>query len=99
MDVRHVFRRGNHLIARAARNRPDEPVAFICECSSDGCFENVIMKPSEFESVAAAPARFVVLDGHEERDVDEVVGDGPGYTVVEGWSDRSSDERREVNAG
>lgn len=97
--MRHVFRRGNHLIARAARRDPDEPVAFMCECSSDGCFEKVTMTPSEFESLAAAPARFVVLDGHEEPDGDEIVGDGPGYTVVEGWPDPFSDDRREVNAG
>jgi hypothetical protein len=98
MDVRHVFRRGNHLIARAARDRPDEPVAFMCECSSDGCFEKVTMTPSEFDSLAAAPARFVVFDGHEEQGGGEIVGDGPGYMVVEGWSDPCSDDRREVNA-
>jgi hypothetical protein len=82
MDVRHVFRRGNLMIARAARGRPDEQVRFICECETDWCLETVALTPHEFRSLTAKPRRFVVLVGHDEEDED-IVGEGPGYTVVE----------------
>jgi hypothetical protein len=97
MDVRHVFRRGNLLIARAARGESDEPVGFLCECETDWCLGTMAMTPREFHSLTAEPGRFVVLEGHAEPDED-VVGDGPGYTVVETWSD-AYPETRHVNAG
>jgi hypothetical protein len=98
MDVRHVFRRGNLLIARAARDGPDDPVSFICECETDWCLETIVMTPREFRSLTAERSRFVVLDGHEEPDDEDVVGQGPGYTVVESMSSAYPETRR-VNAG
>jgi hypothetical protein len=87
MEVRHVLRRGNLLIARAVGNEPARPVGFICECEREDCFETATMTPMEFAAVTAEPGRFVVLVGHEETASEEVVAEGPGYAIVEARSD------------
>jgi hypothetical protein len=84
MDVRFVFRRGNLLIARAAREASDEPIDFICECANEDCLEKLTMTPEDFERETAAQGHFVVLEGHEDEDA-EIAGGGFGYSVVRDW--------------
>jgi hypothetical protein len=86
MHVRQVLRRGNLLIARAAEAEPNVEVRFICECVNDFCLEAVLMTPRDFRVLTEAPGRFVISDGHEEPTEEEVVAEGPGYTVVEVFS-------------
>jgi hypothetical protein len=86
MDVRQVLRRGNLLIARAARGEPDVEVLFICECVSDFCLEPIVMTPRDFHVLTEAPGRFVISDGHEEPTEEEIVGEGPGYAIVEAFA-------------
>lgn len=81
MDMRFVFRRGNLLIARAAREVSNQPIGFICECASEDCLETLTMTPHEFQRETAAAGHFVVVDGHEDESA-EVVGGGFGYSVV-----------------
>lgn len=86
MNPRHVFRRGNHLIARAARDAPDRPVQFICECTDASCLAPLLVTPEAFKDVSAAGARYIVLPGHEEHGVEEIVDEVGGYAVVDAWA-------------
>jgi hypothetical protein len=81
MDARYAFRRGNRLIARAAQDAPDEAVGFICECREESCLVAIFLTPREHGRLTGAE-RFVVVPGHESLDVEDVVEEGAGYTVV-----------------
>ena len=97
MDPRQVCRRGNVLILRAARGRTDELIGFVCECADEDCVQSLTLAPREFEALTAEEGRYVVIRGHEDFDVEDVVRAGPGYAVVEG-SCGFEDRQRELNA-
>ena len=92
MDMRLAFRRGNDLIARAARAAPDERVGFICECVDESCLRTVPLRPDEFARLTAGGDRFVVLPGHEDLDSENLVEEGPGCSIVEPWCEVDSEE-------
>jgi hypothetical protein len=76
---------------RAAR-RSDEfravfPTAlaqrFMCECGDQGCTAVIHLSRDEYRAVRAHPGRFVLLDGHQFGDLEDVVERHDGYIVVE----------------
>lgn len=56
---------------------------FLCECSDPDCTKRVSLTPDAYEKVRSDPLRFVVLDGHENPDVERVVERSSGYLVIE----------------
>jgi hypothetical protein len=76
------FREANELAERDAaalvRN-----VDFICECSSAGCIERLMLTREEYEHVRAKGTRFVVVPGHENTSVEHVVEAHSAYAIVE----------------
>jgi hypothetical protein len=70
---------GTGLFAIAA----DEELELICECLRLGCTERIALTPADYERVRERPARFVVLPGHEEDELEYVVERHPSYLVVE----------------
>ncbi len=63
--------------------RQRERVRFRCECASLDCNETVELTVGEYERVRQHPRRFVLVPGHELREVETVVQTGPGYVVVQ----------------
>jgi hypothetical protein len=61
----------------------DSPVGFRCECARLGCNQLVELTVREYEEIRANPRRFVVVPGHQFRDVETVVESRPGYIIVE----------------
>ena len=60
-----------------------EPFEFICECSTSGCFERLSLTLAEYERVRADGTHFLVADGHEDIEIEQVIGHHSGYVVVE----------------
>jgi hypothetical protein len=56
---------------------------FICECGDDGCTKPVRLTLAEYEAVRSHPARFAIVTGHEQIDVERVVEEHGRYAVVE----------------
>src|SRR3954451_13157664 len=56
---------------------------WICECADEECFEPVALTVAEYEAIRAHPARFPVLPGHEQPEVESVVETNDRYLVVE----------------
>jgi hypothetical protein len=78
-----VFRAGNELIGKATRGLSDR-TEFLCECGDPHCFRRVELSAEEYEAVRSHPARFLVVPGHEDLTVGEVVVEERGqWTVVE----------------
>jgi 3,4-dihydroxy-2-butanone 4-phosphate synthase len=79
-----LFREVNERIA-ALSNRfaPDVPTnGFVCECLDMGCADTIQLTPAEYERLRADDNQFVVVPGHEDSAVEQVVAATDHYLVV-----------------
>jgi hypothetical protein len=59
-------------------------VEFVCECSSESCFETVALTVAEYEGVRSDSRHFVIVVGHVwSPDVEREVYRNGGYAIVE----------------
>jgi hypothetical protein len=56
---------------------------FMCECGRDGCMQLVAVPLAVYNGVRDHPARFIVLSGHEDKEIERVVERQDGFLVVE----------------
>ena len=54
----------------------------VCECDDAGCNERLIVRVSEYERVRSDPRLFLVVAGHEDRRIEQVVRTGDSFRVV-----------------
>jgi hypothetical protein len=79
-----LFREVNERIAEAAKRTLVLPDAeFLCECGRPDCLERVVVAFDEYESIRAHADRFLLVFGHEQSEVDRVIGTGDDYVIVE----------------
>ena len=79
-----VFREVNERIAELTSDGNETGVTlFICECSDRACAESLEITPAEYEQVRGDGARFIVLPGHEQPEVEHVVDRSTRFVVVE----------------
>jgi hypothetical protein len=60
-----------------------ETAEFVCECGSVECTDRIRLRLSLYESIRADPTWFIVKDGHEIPDVEDVVERHEGFVVVQ----------------
>jgi hypothetical protein len=56
---------------------------FLCECMRRACRDRLRVRNSEYQAIAAHPARFLVAVGHEDLDHELVVDERGDYLVVQ----------------
>src|SRR5437588_10007521 len=79
-----VFRQINEGIERGQwAGEEDAPVSFRCECARLGCNELVELSVNEYEAVRADPRWFLVLPGHEQPEIEQIIEARPSYVVVQ----------------
>jgi 5-bromo-4-chloroindolyl phosphate hydrolysis protein len=61
----------------------DELIPFVCECGRPSCTQAIELSVAEYEAVRGDPTRFIVVDGHEISDVEDVVERHDRYLVVQ----------------
>jgi hypothetical protein len=78
-----LFREVNENIARLEESHGGaaEPV-FLCECANADCTEHVAVPADVYDRVRERPRRFIILPGHEDPRVEEVVETHPQYLIV-----------------
>ncbi len=54
----------------------------VCECGNQDCAQAIRLTPRDYEGVRAHEARFMVVPGHERREVEDVVAEREGWVVV-----------------
>ena len=54
----------------------------ICECDDTSCVERISMPVAAYEQVRADPRQFVIVPGHEDHAVEDVVARENTYNVV-----------------
>jgi hypothetical protein len=72
-----------------------EPHAFICECGDLECGERIFLRVEEYEQIHADGARFVIVPGHEQPDVEDVLEDRGAYFVIRKHEDGPAQLARE----
>jgi hypothetical protein len=79
-----LFRETNDAIERGLWPGEERgPVRFRCECAALDCQGVVGLPLAEYETIRSNPRRFVVLPGHDQPEVETVVEQFDGYTIVE----------------
>lgn len=82
----------NQLLFRAVNERIKElgetilnaasEIDFACECNDIDCHRPIVMTIEEFDAIDRAANRFIVCRGHEDLDLEDVVGEHDGYLIV-----------------
>jgi hypothetical protein len=60
----------------------DELLPFVCECGRPTCTDAISLSIAEYESVRRDSTLFVVVPGHEIRDVEDVIQRADRYAIV-----------------
>ena len=93
-----LFREVNERIKEIGRSLGVEDEAeFVCECGDDGCTTAIIVRMSEYEDVRSHPARFAVVPGHEQTDVEWVVKKNERFAIVEKYPGPSAQVAAETD--
>ena len=93
-----IFRDVNESVEDTAeRFLVDGQIAqeFLCECGDVSCFDRIRMTIDEYEVVRSNSRHFAIVPGHEIPEVEVVVEEHPGYSVIEklGSGGTVADER------
>jgi hypothetical protein len=78
-----LFRDVNERIAESAERFDAAETEFVCECSDPNCTHRVEASLDDYEDVRDDPTTFLLLPGHEQKDIERVVSDRDGFRVVE----------------
>jgi hypothetical protein len=80
----NLFRALNENIVEIAGTLGDEtPYEFVCECSTQDCFERLLLTLRQYEEVRENGAHFLLAPGHEDIEIEQVVAARTSYVVVE----------------
>jgi hypothetical protein len=78
-----LFRDVNERIAESAERFDATATEFVCECSDPNCTHRVSASLVEYEQVRDEPTTFLVVPGHEQGDIEQVVSDRGRFRIVE----------------
>ncbi len=80
-----LFRTVNEAIEQQALRfgSIDDEYEFFCECSSVECVERVALTLRQYEQIRADGTRFVLVAGHADPEVEQVVERTADHHVVE----------------
>ncbi|HEY4450902.1 MAG TPA: hypothetical protein VGN13_04825 [Solirubrobacteraceae bacterium] len=73
----------NEAIERGRWPGEEERAAYRCECAQRGCTSMLELTRAQYEELRAHPRRFCVIAGHENPEVEAVVGRERGFLLVE----------------
>jgi hypothetical protein len=80
-----LFRAVNEqIVGMTERLRPQlSDLDIVCECADPACVCSIRVTAEEFARVARENDEFIVLPGHEDQQVEQVVERNPGHLVVQ----------------
>lgn len=84
-----AFRHHNERIRRLSKqlldgeSRQELPIRFLCECSTPDCVDPVEVVLATYEGLRRNAGLFIVVNGHEQRDIETIVERLGRYILVE----------------
>lgn len=64
-------------------NKPDDVVTILCECSKNDCESTIGIRFGDYEEIRDSAKQFVVLGGHADDDIEDIVRQNAGWDIVE----------------
>ena len=80
-----VFREINEKIEGLQRGfavTENQPLHIVCECARLDCTSRITVTVETYESVRARSDEFLVVEGHNDPSVEDVVDTGVEYLIV-----------------
>ncbi len=71
-----------------------ETELYYCECDDLSCHEKVDLRHADYERVRADPCYFLIVQGHEDPDVETVIEQQEGWAIVEKEPELERRQRR-----
>ena len=68
-----LFRSVNERIAESAERFSAEDAEFVCECADPACAEHIPATLDQYEEVRSDATHFLLVPGHERKEVERVV--------------------------
>jgi hypothetical protein len=92
-----LFREINEQIKHGAdRHGVDaHEYEFLCECSNIHCTLRLRMTVAAYERLRSDPTQFAVAPGHELPDIERVVEECGGYSIIQKCGEAANMGRRE----
>jgi hypothetical protein len=78
-----LFRDVNERIAESAQRFDADSTQFVCECADPNCTNRLEATLDEYEEVRADGATFMLADGHEHDDIEQVIQRKARFNIVE----------------
>jgi hypothetical protein len=79
-----MFRIGNERMASWEERHEDaEYELYFCECADTECREKIRLRKVDYEAVRDDSRRFAIATGHEVPDVETVVSEHDGWSMIE----------------
>ncbi len=60
-----------------------------CECSNRHCHERIRITIDDYEKIHEDNRQFIALAGHENKAIEQVIGQMEGYNVIQKYTDPS----------
>lgn len=77
---------------RRADHATDETIVnFFCECSNRNCHERIPVSIKDYEKVHKSNKHFIVLIGHENPAIEQVVKREGAFNVIQKYADPSKE--------
>lgn len=70
------------LIAQSRTDEEDLTLKFVCECSDASCVQKIELDVATFGAIHNIVDQYVVISGHEQTDIENVIETFPKYSVV-----------------
>jgi len=78
-----LFREINErLESRVPSSDGDDVLSILCECANAECTERISVTSDEYAAVRADSRQFVLVPGHENVDIEEVVTRNDRFEIV-----------------
>jgi hypothetical protein len=94
-----LYRATNREIERASEalgGGAESEFEVLCECGREGCRAVLSLTVGEYDSIHARRERFLVLPGHENPEIEQVVERTERYYVVDKFGE-AADIAREAD--
>jgi hypothetical protein len=80
----HVFRAVNQQIVKMTDRFREQlsNIDIVCECANTACVGTIQVDAAEFAKIERADGMFLVLPGHEDESVEQIVERRETYVVV-----------------
>jgi hypothetical protein len=77
-----LFRDVNERIAESAERFSSQEAEFVCECGNAACTDRIPASLEDYHAVREDGARFMLVPGHEDVQVEKVVSRRQRYSIV-----------------